>query len=73
MENLVVDSEDKRQPELIDKGGVKIPKLDFTSIYIQREVVSSQNEGESNDDDNGDNGDGSDSDSYYKEDGNESD
>ena len=48
---------------MIDKGGIKIPKLDFTSIYIQREVVSSQNDGESNEDAEG----GSDDESYYKE------
>ncbi len=44
VENLVVDSNDKREPEMIEKSGVKMPKLDFTSIYIQREVVSSQQE-----------------------------
>ena len=44
----------------MDKGGVKIPKLDFTSIFIQREVVSSQNE---NEDSNSD----EDNESYYNE------
>jgi hypothetical protein len=37
LENLIVDSSEKRyiQPEIIDKGrGIKIPKLDFSSIYI---------------------------------------
>lgn len=34
VENLVIDSNDKREPELIDKGGVKIPKLDLSSIFI---------------------------------------
>lgn len=34
VENLIVDSNDKREPELIDKAGVKIPKLDLTSIFI---------------------------------------
>ena len=43
MENLVIDSQEKREPEMIERGGVKIPKLDFTSIFIQREVVSSHN------------------------------
>ena len=41
LENLIVDSNEKRyvKPEIIDKGrGIKIPKLDFSSIYIQREV-----------------------------------
>ena len=41
LDNLIVDTNDRRQrhPEYIDKGrGVKIPKLDFSSIYIQREV-----------------------------------
>ena len=43
IEDLVIDSEDKknRKPEMIDKGGIQIPKLDFSSIFIQREVVSS--------------------------------
>jgi hypothetical protein len=37
LENLIVDSNEKRyvKPEIIDKGrGIKIPKLDFSSIYI---------------------------------------
>lgn len=41
LENLIVDSSEKRymKPEIIDKGrGIKIPKLDFSSIYIQREI-----------------------------------
>lgn len=65
VENLVVDTEDRRkEPELIDKGnGIKIPKLDFTSIYIQREVVSSQN-----DEDESNEGGDSEQDSYYRED-----
>lgn len=30
---------------MIDKGnGIRIPKLDFSSIFIQREAVASQNE-----------------------------
>lgn len=62
MENLVVDTNDRKPPEMIEKGGVKIPKLDFTSIYIQREVVSSQNDNDSNED-----GDDSDNGSYYQE------
>lgn len=38
---------------MIEKGGIKIPKLDLTSIYMQREVVSSQNdEDESDEEDN---------------------
>jgi hypothetical protein len=45
IEDLVIDTEERkgREPEMIDKGGIMIPKLDFSSIYIQREVVSSQN------------------------------
>lgn len=41
LDNLIVDSSEKRyiKPEIIDKGrGIKIPKLDFSSIYIQREI-----------------------------------
>lgn len=34
VENLVVDSNEKREPEMIEKSGVKMPKLDFTSIFI---------------------------------------
>jgi hypothetical protein len=34
VENLVIDSNDRREPELIDKGGIKIPKLDLSSIFI---------------------------------------
>jgi len=37
LENLIVDSAEKRniKPEIIDKGrGIKIPKLDFSRIYI---------------------------------------
>lgn len=45
---------------MIERGGVKIPKLDFTSIYIQREVVSSHN-GEQEDDDSNDGGEGGES------------
>ena len=43
LENLVIDSAEKRflKPEIIDMGrGIKIPKLDFSSIYIQREIPS---------------------------------
>lgn len=42
---LIIDSQN-REIEMIDKGGVKIPKLDLSSIYIQREVVSTQNGGD---------------------------
>ena len=45
VENLIVDSNDKREPELIDKAGVKIPKLDLTSIFIQREALPSNTKG----------------------------
>lgn len=54
VENLVIDSNDKREPELIDKGGVKIPKLDLSSIFIQREALPSnakEEEGSSADED----------------------
>ncbi len=67
IENLVVDSNDKREPEMIDKGGIMIPKLDFTSIYIQREVVSSQNEVDSNEDGDESQGDEDGGESYDKE------
>jgi hypothetical protein len=40
---FLIDSKNK-EIETIDKGGIKIPKLDLSSIYIQREVVSSQND-----------------------------
>lgn len=40
LENIIVDSHERRKkPDLIDKGrGVKIPKLDFSTIIIQREA-----------------------------------
>ena len=47
VENLVIDTNERKEPELIERNGIKMPKLDFTSIYIQREVVSSQNDGDS--------------------------
>jgi hypothetical protein len=34
LENLQLDSANKPAPEVIEKCGIKIPKLDFTSIYI---------------------------------------
>ena len=55
---------DTRKSQVIEKGGVKIPKLDLTSIYIQREVSSSQND---NDDSNSDDDDVEEEDSYYNE------
>ncbi len=62
VENLIIDSNDKREPELIDKAGIKIPKLDLSSIFIQREALPSQpgkgENGESESDPN---------DSYYQE------
>ncbi len=64
VENLVIDTNERKQPELIEKNGIKMPKLDFTSIYIQREVVSSQNDGDSE----GEEGEQSQDGSYYKED-----
>jgi len=45
---------------MIDKGGIKIPKLDFTSIYLSREVVSTQNDN-SNEDGSDDEEEGDDS------------
>ena len=42
VENLIIDSNDRREPELMDKGGVQIPKLDLTSIFIQREALPSK-------------------------------
>jgi len=46
IENIIPDSAEKRgmKPEVIDMGrGIKIPKLDLSSIYIQREApVSGQ-------------------------------
>lgn len=44
MENLIIDSNEKREPEVIDKCGVKIPKLDLSSIFIQREALPSNDE-----------------------------
>ena len=35
---MVVDSSEKRVPEMIEKSGIKIPKLDLSSIFIQREA-----------------------------------
>jgi hypothetical protein len=58
LKNLLLDSRNK-EVEMIDKGGIKIPKLDLSSIYIQREVVSSHNE---NDEDSN-----SENESYYNE------
>jgi len=34
VENLIIDSNDRREPELIDRCGVQIPKLDLSSIFI---------------------------------------
>ena len=34
LDNLILDSQDKANLDTIDKGGVKIPKLDFTTIYL---------------------------------------
>ena len=61
VENLIIDSNDRREPELIDKGGVKIPKLDLSSIFIQREALPSNAKEESSDEDE----------EYYQEDGTE--
>ena len=52
---------------MIDKGGIKIPKLDLSSIYIQREVVSSHNE---NDEDS--NSEGENESEYIDQEGDES-
>ena len=50
LQAFLLDSRNKEN-EAIEKGGVRIPKLDLTSIYIQREVVSSQNDGEDDEED----------------------
>jgi hypothetical protein len=55
-----MEDSEQREKQVIEKGGIKIPKLDLTSIYIQREVVSSQND---NDDSNSD----EENESYYNE------
>ena len=60
VENLVIDSNDKREPELMDKGGVKIPKLDLTSIFIQREALPSNTKDDQE-------GSGDEEESYYEE------
>lgn len=54
VENLIIDSNDRREPELIDKGGIKIPKLDLSSIFIQREALPSNPKGEGEADESGD-------------------
>ena len=41
-----MDSATQKQPVLLEKCGIKIPKLDFTSILMQRQVDSSQNDNE---------------------------
>ena len=69
VENLIIDSNDKREPELIEKGGVKIPKLDLSGIFIQREALPSKAKGENGQDNEGDSDD--DQDSYYGEESNE--
>ena len=58
---MIIDSNDRKEPELIDKGGVKIPKLDLSSIFIQREALPSNAKEESSDEDE----------DYYQEDGTE--
>ena len=63
MDNLNLDSQDK-PTEMIEKGGIKIPKLDLTTIYLQREVVSTNND---NSQDNGTDEEGE----YYEEEGEE--
>jgi hypothetical protein len=50
VENLIIDSNEKREPELIDKCGVKIPKLDLSSIFIQREALPSNEEKDDSED-----------------------
>jgi hypothetical protein len=57
VENLVIDSNDRREPEIMDKGGVKIPKLDLSSIFIQREALPTNTKDGENDSD--------DDESYY--------
>jgi len=69
VENLIIDSNDKREPELIEKGGVKIPKLDLSGIFIQREALPSKAKVENGQDNEGDSDD--DQDSYYGEESNE--
>lgn len=60
VENLIVDSNDRRETEHIDtKAGIKIPKLDLTSIFIQREALPSNPKGDGEHD--------SDEESYYAE------
>ena len=55
VENLIIDSNDRREPELIDRCGVQIPKLDLSSIFIQREALPSNPKGgEQNSDDEDD-------------------
>ena len=39
---------------MIEKGGVKMPKLDFTAIYLAREGISTNNDN-SDDNDSDDN------------------
>jgi len=34
----ILMNEEKEPKVMIEKGGVKIPKLDFSTIYVQREV-----------------------------------
>jgi len=34
VENLIVDTAERKEPEMIQRNGVMMPKLDFTSIYI---------------------------------------
>lgn len=54
VENLIIDSNDRREPELMDKGGVMIPKLDLSSIFIQREALPSNTKDEGEDDETSD-------------------
>lgn len=53
---LQLDTNEKRAPEMMDKGGIKIPKLDLSMIHMQREVTSSHQD--ESDEDEG---------SYYEE------
>ncbi len=45
---------------MIEKGGVQIPKLDFSSIFIQREHIDT-----AHDDEDGESGQEEEEESYY--------
>ena len=58
IDDLIIDSADKGSPQFVEtkRGNNKIPKLDFSSIFIQREVVDTAGDEEEEESDEGEYG-----------------